>query len=443
MIIQVQAISRILAGKDYSFVEDNLFSAEDFIGYDEEFKFITEHYKKYGNVPDEATFLSRFPEFILEEVTESDEYLVDALRENRLYLDYAKVIQHAADLLKVNSNDAVEYMRKAMADIQPSYSISYTDIAHSGAERGKRSEEVNDNARDWYIPTGFDEIDSDIYGFQRGNELVCFYARTNMGKTWVAQAIATFMAEAGFIVGFFEPEMSDMDVGYRFDTLHGHMSNNSIRLGRFNDEFSLDDYKDYLDTLDNITGKLLVAHPKSFAKKTTVTKLRQWIKQTGMQILFIDGITYLTDERYKRGDSKTISLTNISEDLMELTAEMKIPIVVVVQANRGGVVDKHSTDTPELENIRDSDGIAQNSSIVFALRQVKDKDGDIYLIIENKKNRSGIVGKSYKYKWDIDKGVFEPVSDIDVGDDSDTPHETKEVTGASTKRGKRNVEDDF
>lgn len=444
MIIQVQAISRILAGKDYSFIEDNSFSAEDFIGYDEEFKFITDHYKQYGNVPDEATFLSRFPEFILEEVTESDQYLIDALRENRLYLDYTRIIQHSADLLQTNSNEAVEYMRNAMAQIQPSYNITYRDIVETAKERLQRSEEVNDNAQDWYIPTGFDNIDSDIYGFQRGNELVCFYARTNMGKTWVVQAMATFMAEAGFIVGMFEPEMSDTDVGYRFDTLHGHISNKAMRFGKFDDSFTLDDYSKYIDSLNNITGKLLLTSPKDFAKKTTVTKLRQWIKTAGLQILFIDGITYLTDERYKKGDSKTTSLTNISEDLMELTAELKIPIVVVVQANRGGVVDKKSLDTPELESIRDSDGIAQNSSLVFAIKQVRDDEGEVHLIIENKKNRSGIVGKSYKYKWDIDVGRFEAVDEIDTAQ-SDDEHkiQRKESTASNTKRTARQVEDDF
>ena len=61
-------------------------------------------------------------------------------------------------------------------------------------------------------------------------------------------------------------------------------------------------------------------------------------------------------KRYKKGDNKTISLINISEDLMALSIELGIPILVVVQSTRGGVKNADSEGTPELENIRDSDG---------------------------------------------------------------------------------------
>lgn len=446
MIIQVQAISKILASKDYGFIENNAFTESEFIGYEPEFNFIKAHYEQYGNVPDEATFLSRFPEFPLEDVTESDTYLIDALRENKLYLDTAQAIQHAADLLKTDSNMAVEYMQTMMQTLQPQYSIHSEDVISNAKERYEHSLDVQQNQAEWFIPTGFEEVDTDINGFQKGDELVVIFARTNMGKSWVAEKIASFMAELGNRVGYFSPEMNSRDIGYRFDTLHAHVSNNAVRLGRFNDEYSISDYEDYIKTLDRLTGKLLVTRPKDFARKCTVTKLKQWIKQDGLDVVFIDGITYLSDERYKKGDSKTISLTNISEDLMDLSAEMRIPIIVVVQANRGGAVDKKSKDTPELEAIRDSDGIAQNASIVYAVRQMKDKGGETYLLLDNKKMRGGEVGKSYKYRWDINYGEFEYVDDIDVDDEEDEPiikKEKKEPTVSSKRRGSRSNEDDF
>jgi replicative DNA helicase len=177
-----------------------------------------------------------------------------------------------------------------------------------------------------------------------------------------------------------------------------------------------------------------------------VSRLRQWIKSDKLDAVFIDGITYLSDERYKRGDSKTISLTNISEDLMELSGELHVPIVVVVQANRGGVVDKNSLDTPELENIRDSDGIAQNASIVYAIRQVKLKSGETFLMFDNKKMRGGEVGKSYKYRWDINYGTFEAVEEKDINldkPDDEPVREKKEVTGGRRKKRDEVAEDDY
>ena len=377
-------------------------------------------------------------------VTESDTYLIDALRENRLYLDTVAAIQKAAELLKTDSNQAVDFIKSEMKNLQPQYSIQSEDIIHNVKERVEHSADVQQNQAYWFIPTGFAEIDADTNGFQRGDEYVVIYARTNMGKTWVAQKMASYMSEMGYKVGLFEPEMSVRDTGYRFDTLHGHISNNAIRLGRFNDDYTLSDYEEYAQTLDRLTGKLLVTRPKDFARKCTVTKIRRWIEQDGLDAVFIDGITYMTDERYKKGDSKTTSLTNISEDLVNLSAEMHVPIIVVVQANRGGVVDKTSKDTPELEAIRDSDGIAQNATIVYAVRQMKNNEGETILIIDNKKMRGGEVGKSYKYKWDINVGEFESITDFELAEEEPkTKREVKEITGSSKRKRDVNVEDDF
>ena len=128
-----------------------------------------------------------------------------------------------------------------------------------------------------------------------------------------------------------------------------------------------------------------------------------------LDAIAIDGITYMTDERYKKGDNKTTPLTNISEDLMSLSIELKIPILVVVQANRSGVVDAEKGGTPVLESIRDSDGISHNASKVLSIRQ--DKDGMLEIGI--KKQRFGPVGGKLKYSWNIDKGIFDFVPSYD------------------------------
>ena len=82
-MVSLQIISKILATQDNSIVEDNLLTEEYFTGYTDEFNFIQDHLKKYNNVPDTATFLAKFPEIELVEVTESDRYLVDTIRYER------------------------------------------------------------------------------------------------------------------------------------------------------------------------------------------------------------------------------------------------------------------------------------------------------------------------------------------------------------------------
>lgn len=447
--IYLQVLTRIVDGKDYSFIEDNNLTSNMFDAYSDVFDFIVDHYNQYKVIPEDTTVQQKFPDIEFVEVNESDEYLLDELRSENITSKLQNIFRHANEVsTKDGAIATLEYLKNAIAHVEFDNSIASTEIIDSFNDRLQHTTDVSLNKADWFIPTGFDELDTDINGFLRGDELVVLFARTNQGKSWISEKIATYMAEIGFRVGYFSPEMGELDIGYRFDTLHGHISNNAMRLGREDDKFSLESYKEYGDTLNNISGKLFVTRPKTFNRKVTVSKLRQWIKSDKLDALFIDGITYLTDERFKRGDSKTISLTNISEDLMELSAELKLPIIVVVQANRGGVVEKNSLDTPELENIRDSDGIAQNASIVYAIRQVKTNDNGTFLIFDNKKMRGGEVGKSYKYRWNINYGTFEPVQDSDIHmDDTDSPVKAKHIESEPTagKRARRRLEaeDDY
>ena len=232
----------------------------------------------------------------------------------------------------------------------------------------------------------------------------------------------------GFNVGYISPEMTASSIGYRFDTLYKNFSNSSLVWGRKNDKD--DEYKAYLKELSKHKNKLIVSTPNDFGKKITVSKLRNWIKKYELDMIAIDGITYLSDERYRRGDNKTTSLTNISEDLMSLSVEMQIPILAVIQANRGGVVEDEGT--PELENIRDSDGVSHNASKVLSLKQ---KYGILEIGI--KKQRNGRVGDTLKYNWDIDTGTFTWIP-VEEG----APEELKEATKEKIKEQKEQFNTD-
>ena len=134
-MVALQIISKVLQTGDNSIIEENLLTADYFLGYENEYNFIQEHKDKYGNVPDKATFLSNFPEFELVEVNESDKYLVDTIRESFLYTKSVPVIQKFAELLKVDSNAALEYISQQSTVLQPSYQLGGTDIIAQSQQR--------------------------------------------------------------------------------------------------------------------------------------------------------------------------------------------------------------------------------------------------------------------------------------------------------------------
>jgi replicative DNA helicase len=433
-MVALQILSKVIAAKDNSIIEDNMLTEEDFIEYAAEFNFIQEHIKQYGNVPDKATFLDKFPSIELVDVEESDRYLIDTLREETLYYKSTQVIQKWADMLKTNSNAANEYLAHAMDNLQPNYSINDTDIISQANERKEQFKERKEHQNDWFFESGFEELDDITHGIQREEELVVIVARTNQGKSWVMEKMCVHVWQTGFNVGYFSPEMSPISIGFRFDTLFKQFSNKGLLWGK--DDVEESAYNTYIDELTTSNHCFSVTTPMSFNKEVTITKLKNWIKQKKLDMIAIDGITYLTDERAQRGDNKTTSLTNISEDLMTLSMEMKVPILVVVQANRTGVIEKGNDGTPELESIRDSDGIAHNASKVLSIRQ---KENGV-LEIGIKKQRFGPVGGKLNYTWDINEGIF---SYIPADGDAMPKERTKEKKEETKKKFSNDKADVF
>lgn len=418
-MVSLQILNKIISTKDISIITDNNLTIDYFLEYEDEYSFIKEHFDNYKNVPDTETFINKFPDFELLEVNESDRYLVDAIREEYLYSKSVPVIKKAAELLKSDSNEASRYLQSELVNLTPNYTTPYVDIIHSNS-RVEMFEDKSNNKDKWFIPTGFEELDDIIYGWQCGEEFVVIFARTGIGKSWVLVKTVQHAWEIGKNVGYISPEMSADKIGYRFDTLNNHFSNMALVRGD-KSKVSIDEYRQYNEKLAEHNNRILVSTPMDFNKQVTVGKLRTFVQANDLDMLAIDGITYMTDERYKRGDNKTTSLTNISEDLMELSCELKIPILVVVQSNRGGT----EKDTPDLEDIRDSDGIAHNATKVISLNQKEEA-----LVMKIKKNRDGKIGDKLTYLWDIDLGEFTWMP----GDDDSAPREHKEQKREEVKQ---------
>ena len=413
-MVVLQAINKIIKTSNFDLVLDNNLSKEMFLNYEEEFEYIDNFYKQYGKVPDKETFLNEFPDFNLVEVNESDKYLIDKINEEYLYFKTVPVVQEVAEKLKSNSDEAVEYLLQEIPKLTALQKTEGIDIIQNAEQRYNEYQEKLKGKDEQYITTGFEELDTIFKGFNRGEELVVLFARIGQGKSWILNKMLAHSWEIGYNVGLISPEMSATKIGYRFDTLVNHFSNKNLVWGQ-----NQIGYEDYIKGLKDKKNKYIVTIPQDFNKKITVSKIKNFVQKNKIDILGIDGITYLTDERYNRGDTRTTMLTNISEDLMSLSIELKIPILVVVQSNRNGV-NKDTDDTPDLENIKDSDGIAANATKVLAIKQ---KVSDNIIQLSVRKHRDGRTGQTLLYQFDFDTGNF---TYVPSNDDGLEPKERKE-----------------
>ena len=396
-MVALQIISKVIQTSDDSIITDNLLTVDYFKGYEEEFKFIKEHKDLYGVVPDKETFKAKFPNLELFDVHEPDRFLVSTIREEYSFSVAVPIFEKYGQLLDSDANEANEYLKSQLPKLQPDYAIGGIDIIHCADKRYEEYESRKANQKDWYFESGFPELDDEIDGFQRKEEFVVIVARLGQGKSWQLLKIAGHIWQTGFNVGYISPEMSYNSVGFRFDTVFGHYSNRNLMHGG---EASA--YKEHLDSLKERDNKFIVAIPLDFNREITISKLRNFVRQNKLDALFIDGIKYLRDERGRKNDNQNISLTNISEDIIELSIELEIPIFVVVQSNRAGASSADDDSAPTAENIRDSDGIGHCATKIISLKQKTDNVLELNVV----KNRWGKSGGRVAYTWNIDTGEY-------------------------------------
>src|SRR5574344_2187230 len=98
-MIQLQTLNYCINTGSLQILQDNNITKDYFSEYEDEYDFIKSHYDEYKTVPDMETVLSKFSEFEPLQVTESERYLVDTLREEYLYSKSVPVIKHAAEWL--------------------------------------------------------------------------------------------------------------------------------------------------------------------------------------------------------------------------------------------------------------------------------------------------------------------------------------------------------
>lgn len=401
-MIQLQVLNRIINEQDSSILLLNNLNQEYFSDYPNEYNFIKNHLTQYGKIPDQVSFLNKFPEFTVLEVNEPTTYLV-----NELYSDYntrflAKTFNQVRKLLNEGKTDeAMKVYTSASDDMVKAVHLESIDILADTSRYDAYVERCNDFSK-YYVKTGFKELDALIGGWDKFEELATIAARPGVGKSWVLIKIALAALEQGLRVGIYSGEMSERKVGYRFDTWASHISNSAITKGRVDVQ---NDYKSYIDSLtDKYKGCLRVLTPAMINGPAGVTALRAFIEKDNLDILLIDQHSLLEDDRRARNPVEKAA--NISRDLKNLQVLKKIPIIAVSQQNRAETAASGATTA----NIAQSDRISQDSTILIFLEK---KDGVLTLNIA--KARDSVNDKKLQYACDLDKGILQFMPEEEQG----------------------------
>ena len=237
-------------------------------------------------------------------------------------------------------------------------------------------------------------------------------ARPAMGKTSFALNMATNVAlQSKKKVLFFSLEMSKEQLAQRVLSTQARVSSHKMRTG----DLSQDEW-----TRLGMATDVLSSCELYFDDTSTITvpemkaKIR---KMKGVDCVFVDYLGLIHSG--KRTENRVQEVSEITRSLKLMAKDLKIPVVVCSQLNRGPE-GKGKNHRPQLAELRESGSIEQDADIVMLLYRSEyyadgDDDNDepkpneVEVIVA--KNRHGEV-RTIKLAWNGEFTVFTSIERI-------------------------------
>lgn len=397
--IQEQFINYLLQSKDASIIELNNLDEGYFSEYGAEIKYIFAHLEKYGSIPDRETFLSVFGDFPVMNVGEPPSYLIDELFKDYQARRIAETFNRIRPLLiNGETEKAMRIYKEDSEKLNTGVALTCVDILKDTSRYDAYVERMGDYSK-YFISTGFKELDDIMGGIDREEELGVVVARTNVGKSMLAIKMATAAAMQGLTVGFYSGEMGVNKVGYRMDSFLGKLNGGALIHGNASVG---DQYKKYIDGLPGrCKGSFKVLTPAMINGSAGVNALRMFIEREKLDILFVDQLSLLEDDRKARVPYEKAA--NISKDLKNLQVMKRIPIISVSQQNRTKN-DGDADDSIDTTQIAMSDRIAQDATFILGI--TRDKKDSSLMTIHVVKSRDSAAGAKVTYLADFSRGTF-------------------------------------
>lgn len=249
------------------------------------------------------------------------------------------------------------------------------------------------------LHTGFADLDELIMGMGAG-ELVLVGARPAVGKSAFSLSLAEAAAKHGTVL-LYSLEMSVDEVAERLQVRHtDRVTLSDLVNGQTQSEALWQELADAASELSALPIRICDA------PNMTVARIRaQAMAQENLSCVIVDYVGLLRPDR--RNDNRNLELGQISRDLKNLAAELRVPVIALAQLNRG----RDETEQPTLRDLRDSGELEQNANKVLFLWKVD--SGQQIIGCSVAKNRRGKTGAvQFKFEgahmrfWPLCKGEY-------------------------------------
>jgi len=402
---EVRLISKVIRDRDLGYllergVKDDWFFVEE---NQQIWKFIRNHFSKYGEVPTAVTLLDNYPTYRLLKVDDSVSYLLDQLIAYRNRQTLIDTVQAAGSSIKeVADNDVItEILTSGIHKVALTGGSESHDVNLSSNTEQRLEDYRNIKLRPNGLigmASGFNTIDLATGGLQ-GGQLVTIIAPPKTGKSVLALQVAANLHEDGFVPMFQSFEMTNIEQQHRYDSMRAHIAQSRLIRGALNPDEE-ERYEAWLKRNSEMHPFLLTDSVQAMNLTSLIAK----VEKHRPDALFVDGVYLMEDEEASRGETRRGSPSNlqhITQGMKRIAQKYNIPVIQTTQVLTSKMTKGRVTSSA----IGYSSSFEQDSDVVLALQRQDEEDDSSRILRIDRSRNSGPA--EAELLWDWENGRFE------------------------------------
>lgn len=307
---------------------------------------------------------------------------------------YAEIVQRHAitrrvrvvgsRMAKLGGEDALGEAQRMLASCAPRMASAIHPIKHylqqSVALMADRCQQTGELTG---VPTSIPWLDEQTAGLQRG-DLIILAARPSVGKTALAVQIAAHVAKSDPVL-FLSLEMTGAQLADRLIAHVARVDMQAIRQPKRMDEGEWVRVGEAGTRIAKLS--LRIDETSALRMDEIGARIRQANATERLGLVVID---YLTQIVPPKAQSVAEALQIVTRYLKALAKELRAPILLLSQLNRG----EGSNPRPTLRSLRDSGAIEQDADVIGFLHRPEDASRSLVELILAKQ-RNGPIGETW------------------------------------------------
>jgi replicative DNA helicase len=206
------------------------------------------------------------------------------------------------------------------------------------------------------------------------DDYIVFYGRPKSKKSWVLAEFIASVFNQNKVPLIYTKEMTADNIFKRVGACLQRLPYQEFRMGRLSPEERerLAQLLDLAQDVRRYAKDMVCLDGKDTNNGDTIEWLTSKVKRYRPDVVFIDGLYLMSDNRGSRGQKDNFRVQNISRAARQMVLETGVPLVATMQATRSAAAHKGAN----LDEIAYSDAIAQDVTAAIRVINEDPKEDD-------------------------------------------------------------------